>query len=137
MQVFEIKTNKSDYPYIVIADGFKKAVEILYDKGIYDSNIISVNYKENYKSDHILIEECLTSKSEIEKKVRRELQDAMPHWKSMINGIAGCVDRELYLVRTSRGHYFTSKCIGGFSGDSYYLELDSLEQLSGLPKDKQ
>ena len=73
MQVFEIKTNRSDYPYIVIADGFKKAIEMLYDKGIYDSNIISVRHLEDYKSDHILLEERLTAKADIEKEVRSEL----------------------------------------------------------------
>ena len=34
MQAFTIKTNKSDYPFLVIADGFKSAVEVLYQKGI-------------------------------------------------------------------------------------------------------
>ena len=28
MQAFTIKTNKSDYPFLVIADGFKSAVEV-------------------------------------------------------------------------------------------------------------
>lgn len=132
MQVFEIKTNRSDYPYIVIADGFKKAIEMLYDKGIYDSNIISVRQLEDYKSDHILLEERLTAKADIEKEVRSELAKTMPQWKRMLNGAAGGGDRDTYLIRSSRGHYFTSACIGG---DNYYLELESLEQLPGLPKE--
>ena len=132
MQVFEIKTNRSDYPYIVIADGFKKAIEMLYDKGIYDSNIISVRQLESYKSDHILLEERLTAKADIEKEVRSELAKTMPQWKRMPNGAAGGGDRDIYLIRSSRGHYFTSACIGG---DNYYLELESLEQLPGLPKE--
>ena len=132
MQVFEIKTNRSDYPYIVIADGFKKAIEMLYDKGIYDSNIISVRQLEDYKSDHILLEERLTAKADIEKEVRSELAKTMPQWKRMLNGAAGGGDRDIYLIRSSRGHYFTSACIGG---DNYYLELESLEQLPGLPKE--
>lgn len=132
MQVFEIKTNRSDYPYIVIADGFKKAIEMLYDKGIYDSNIISVRQLEDYKSDHILLEERLTAKADIEKEVRSELAKTMPQWKRMPNGAAGGGDRDIYLIRLSRGHYFTSACIGG---DNYYLELESLEQLPGLPKE--
>ena len=132
MQVFEIKTNRSDYPYIVIADGFKKAIEMLYDKGIYDSNIISVRQLEDYKSDHILLEERLTAKADIEKEVRSELAKTMPQWKRMLNGAAGGGDRDIYLIRSSKGHYFTSACIGG---DNYYLELESLEQLPGLPKE--
>lgn len=133
MQVFEIKTNRSDYPYIVIADGFKKAIEMLYDKGIYDSNIISVRQLENYKSDHILLEERLTAKADIEKEVRSELAKTMPQWKRMLNGAAGGGDRDIYLIRSSKGHYFTSACIGG---DNYYLELESLEQLPGIPKEE-
>lgn len=132
MQVFEIKTNRSDYPYIVIADGFKKAIEMLYDKGIYDSNIISVRQLEGYKSDHILLEERLTAKADIEKEVRSELAKTMPQWKRMPNGAAGGGERDIYLIRSSRGHYFTSACIGG---DNYYLELESLEQLPGIPKE--
>lgn len=132
MQVFEIKTNRSDYPYIVIADGFKKAIEMLYDKGIYDSNIISVRQLEDYKSDRILLEERLTAKADIEKEVRSELAKTMPQWKRMLNGAAGCGDRDIYLIRSSKGHYFTSACIGG---NNYYLELESLEQLPGLPKE--
>ena len=132
MQVFKIKTNRSDYPYIVIADGFKNAVELLYAKGIYDSNIIFVQQCEDYKSDHILIEEKLTAKAEIEKEVRHELQKTMPQWKRMLNGAAGGGDRDIYLIRSSKGYYFTSACIGG---DNYYLELESLEQLPGIPKE--
>lgn len=42
MQALTIKTNKSDYPFLVIADGFISAVEVLYQKGIYGTDIISV-----------------------------------------------------------------------------------------------
>ena len=132
MQVFEIMTTRSDYPYIVIADGFKEAIETLYDKGIYDYNIFSVRQLEDYKSDHILLEERLTAKADIEKEVRSELAKTMPQWKRMLNGAAGGGDRDIYLIRSSKGHYFTSACIGG---DNYYLELESLEQLPGLPKE--
>ena len=131
MQAFEIKTNKSDYPYLVIASGFKKAVEILYEKGIYDTNIISVQQLEPYKSDHILHEGELKTKDELKEQVRRELQEAMPKWMPEPDGAAGGADRDIYLIRTSKGHYFTSSCIGG---NSHYLVLDTLEQLPGLPK---
>ena len=132
MQAFEIKTNKSDYPYLVIASGFKKAVEILYEKGIYDTNIISVQQLEPYKSDHILHEGELKTKDELKEQVRRELQEAMPKWMPEPDGAAGGADRDIYLIRTSKGHYFTASCIGG---NNHYLVLDTLEQLPGLPKE--
>jgi len=132
MEAFEIKTNRSDYPFLVIADGFKKAVEMLYQKGIYDTDIINVQQLEPYKSDHILIEERLTAKDVLREEVRRELQKDMPRWMPEPNGAAGGTDRDLYLIRTSKGHYFTSKCIGG---NNHYLVLDTLEQLPGLPKE--
>ena len=132
MQAFTIKTNKSDYPYLVIASGFKKAVEILYEKGIYDTNIISVQQLEPYKSDHILHEGELKTKDELKEQVRRELQKNMPKWMPEPDGAAGGADRDIYLIRTSKGHYFTSSCIGG---NNHYLVLDTLEQLPGLPKE--
>ena len=131
MQAFTIKTNKSDYPFLVIADGFKRAVEVLYKKGIYDTNIISVQQLEAIKSDHILIEERLTDREVLRKEVRRELQEAMPKWMPEPAGAAGGGGRDIYLIRTSKGHYFTSSCIGG---NNHYLVLDTLEQLPGLPK---
>ena len=131
MQAFTIKTNKSDYPFLIIANGFKRAIEMLYQKGIYDTNIISVQQMESVKSDHILIEERLTNKEVLREKVRRELQEAMPKWMPEPAGAAGGADRDIYLIRTSKGHYFTSSCIGG---NNHYLVLDTLEQLPGLPK---
>ena len=131
MHAFTIKTNKSDYPFLVIADGFKSAVELLYQKGIYDTDIISVQQMEAVKSDHILIEEWLTDKQVLREEVRRELQKDMPRWLPEPNGAAGGTDRDIYLIRTSKGHYFTSSCIGG---NNHYLVLDTLEQLPGLPK---
>ena len=132
MQAFTIKTNKSDYPFLVIADGFKSAVEMLYQKGIYDTDIISVQQMEAVKSDHILIEDRLTNKDALREEVRRELQEAMPKWIPEPGGAAGGADRDIYLIRTSKGHYFTSSCIGG---NNHYLVLDTLEQLPGLPKE--
>ena len=132
MQAFEIKTNKSDYPFLIIANGFKRAIEMLYQKGIYDTDIISVQQMEAVKSDHILIEERMTSKEVLREEVRRELQEAMPKWMPEPAGAAGGADRDIYLIRTSKGHYFTSSCIGG---NNHYLVLDTLEQLPGLPKE--
>lgn len=133
MQAFEIKTNKSDYPFLIIANGFKRAIEMLYQKGIYDTDIVSVQQLEAYKSDHILIEERLTAKEVLREEVRRELQKDMPRWMPEPDGAAGGTDRDLYLIRTSKGYYFTSKCIGG---NNHYLVLDTLEQLPGLPKEE-
>ena len=132
VNAFEIKTNKSDYPFLVIASGFKKAVEILYKIGIYDTNIIRVQQLEPYKSDHILHEGELKTKEEFKEQVRRELQKDMPRWLPEPDGASGCSDRDLYLIRTSKGNYYTSSCIGG---NNYYLELDTLKQLPGLPKE--
>ena len=132
MQAFEIKTNKSDYPFLVIANGFKKAVEMLIqNKSMYDSDIINVRKLEAYKGDHVLIEERLTAKEVLREEVRRELQKDMPRWMPEPDGAAGGTDRDIYLIRTSKGNYFTSKCIGG---NNHYLVLDTLEQLPGLPK---
>ena len=132
MQAFTIKTNKSDYPFLVIADGFKSAVEVLYQKVIYDTDIISMQQMEAVKSDHILIEERLTNREVLREEVRRELQEAMPKWIPEPAGAAGGADRDIYLIRTAKGHYFTSSCIGG---NNHYLVLDTLEQLPGLPKE--
>lgn len=132
MQAFTIKTNKSDYPFLVIADGFKSAVEVLYQKGIYDTDIVSVQQMESVKSDHILIEERMTNKDALREEVRRELQEAMPKWMPEPAGAAGGADRDIYLIRTSKGYYFTSSCIGG---NNHYLVLDTLEQLPGLTKE--
>ena len=132
MQAFEIKTNRSDYPYIVIAKGFKNALDVLYQKGIYDTNILSVQQIEDYKSDHILHEMEIKTKAELKEEVRREIQKDLPRWMPEPNGAAGG-DRDAYLIRSSKGHYFTSSCIGG---DNHYLLLESLEQLPGLPKEE-
>ena len=131
MQAFTIKTNKSDYPFLVIADGFKSAVEVLHQQGIYDTDIVSVQQMEAVKSDHILIEERLTDKEVLREEVRRELQEAMPKWMPEPYGAAGGADRDIYLRRVAKGYYLTSSCIGGAG---HYLVLDTLEQLPGLPK---
>ena len=107
-------------------------MQALYQKGIYDTNIISVQQLEAVKSDHILIEERLTDREILREEVRRELQETMPKWMPEPNGAAGGTDRDIYLIRASKGHYFTSSCIGG---TNHYLVLDTLEQLPGLPKE--
>lgn len=135
MNAFEIKTSKSDYPFLVIASGFGKAVEMLNAHGVYDTDITSVSRLECYNSDHILIEERLTARDQLREEVRRELQRDMPRWMPVPDGAAGGGDRDLYLIRTSKGHYFTSKCIGG-GLHTHYLVLDTLEQLPGLPKEE-
>ena len=132
MMVFEIKTKKSDYPFLVLADSFTEAVEILQrEKNVWDGDIISVRYVDAYKGDHILVKELILAKDRLEEKVRRELEPTLPHWQKMPNGAAGGGDRDRYLIRSSRGHYFTSTCIGG---DGYYLNMDDLEQLPGIER---
>ena len=129
MMVFEIKTTKSDYPFMVIADGFMEAVGILQrERNVWDGDIISVQQLDAYKSDHILVRDLILAEERLEEKVRRELEPTLPHWRQMPNGAAGG-DREHYLIRSSKGHYFTASCIGG---PGYYLDMDDLEQLPGI-----
>ena len=129
MMVFEIKTTKSDYPFMVIADGFMEAVGILErERNVWDGDIISVQQLDAYKSDHILVRDLILAEERLEEKVRRELEPKLPHWRQMPNGAAGG-DRERYLIRSSKGHYFTASCIGG---NGYYLDMDDLEQLPGI-----
>lgn len=133
MLAFSIKTNKSDYPFLVIANGIKRAVEVMYKQGFYDSDIISVRQLEDAKDGNILIEDRLTAREALMEEVRRVLQNDMPRWKPTPNGAMGGGDRDIYLIRTSKGCYFTSKSVCGLAG--HYLELDTLEQLSGLPNE--
>ena len=134
MKAFEIETKKSDYPYLVIAGGFGEAVEMMHMKGVYDTDIISVRQLEAYRDSYILHEGELKTREDIKDEVRQELQKAMPRWMPEPDGIAGGGDRDLYLIRTAKGYYFTSSVLGGSSSD-YFLNLDSLEQLPGLPKE--
>lgn len=134
MRVFEIRTTKSDYPFLVVAEGFKQAVDILQrEKQVYDGDITNVQQLDAYKGSHILLEPELTAHDIVEQEVRRELAEKMPHWQRMPNGAAGGGDRECFLIRSSAGHYFTSACIGG---DGYYLNMDDLEQLPGITENE-
>lgn len=67
----------------------------------------------------------------IRHEVRSEIFGSLPHWQKEPDGAAGG-ERECYLIRTARGYYFTSKCIGG---PNHYLKLEDLEKLPGLPKE--
>lgn len=129
MKAFEITTTKSDYPFLVLAEGFMEAVGILQrQKNVWDGNIINVRLLDTYNSNQILVKDLIVAKESLEEKVRRELEPKLPRWKKMTNGAAGG-DREKYLIRSSRGYYFTSACIGG---QGYYLDMDELEQLPGI-----
>jgi len=81
MQAFTIKTSKSDYPFLVIANGLKKAIDALFQKGIYDTDIISVQNMESVTSNHIIIEEHLSqfeTKASTEGRWWPEDIDAIP-----------------------------------------------------------
>ena len=130
MKAFEIKTKKSDYPFLVLAEGFMEAVEILQrEKNVWDGDIITVQQLDAYKSDHILVKELILEEERLEEKVRQELAQKLPHWQKMPNGVAGGGHRHQYLIRSSRGNYFTAACVGG---DCYYLNMEDLEQLPGI-----
>lgn len=131
MMVFKIKTAKNDHPFLVLADGFMSAVGILQrEKNVYDGDIISVQQLDEYKSDHILVKDLILTEERLEEKVRRELAQKLPHWKKIPDGIAGG-DIHSFLIRSSKGHYFTSSTVGGI-GYCYYLNMDDLEQLPGI-----
>ena len=132
---FEIKTTKSDYPFLVLADGIIEAIEIAQrEKKMYDGNIISVQQLDAYNTGHILVKDLILAEERLEEKVHRELEAKMPRWKKRPNGAAGGDNfPPCFLVRSSKGHYFTSSTIGG---DGYYLDMDSLEQLPGIAKDE-
>lgn len=135
MRAFEITTTTSDYPFLVLAEGFMEAVGILQrQKNVWDGDIINVRLLDAYNSNQILVKDLIIAKESLEEKVRHELQEKMPKWKPEPNGIAGGNHgNDLYLIRSARGHYFTAPCVGGAN---YYLELESLEQLAGLPKNQ-
>ena len=78
-------------------------------------------------SDNILIEERIISREEIKKEVCSEVQNEMPHWNKMTNGAMGGGDRDCFLIRSSKGYYFTSHSVGP---NEVYLDLDELENLS-------
>ena len=110
-----------------------EAVGILQrQKDVWDGDIINVRLLDAYNSNHILVKDLIIAKELLEEKVRHELQEKMPKWKPEPNGISGSTHgKDLYLIRSARGYYFTAPCVGGAN---YYLELESLEQLAGLPK---
>ena len=129
MRAFEVTTTKSDYPFLVLAEGFMEAVGILQrQKSVWDDDIINVRLLDAYNSNQILVKDLIIAKESLEEKVRCELEPKLPHWQQMPNGAAGG-DRKRYLIRSSKGHYFTSACIGG---QGYYLDMDELEQLPGI-----
>ena len=68
----------------------------------------------------------------IEEKAKA-FDEALQKAKEWKSGVAGGSDRDTYLIRSSKGYYFTSSCCGG---DDYYLELDSLEQLPGINEEE-
>ena len=130
MEVFEINTTQSDYPFIVLAEGILSAIGVLQrEKNVWNGDIISVRRIDTSDSDHVLVEDLIYAEDRLEEKVRRELEPKLPHWQKMPDGAAGGGDRECFLIRSSKGNYFTSSCIGG---EGYYLNLDDLEQLPGI-----
>ena len=135
MRAFEITTTKSDYPFLVLAEGFMEAVGILQrQKNVWDGDIINVRLLDTYNSDQILVKDLIIAKESLEEEVRHELLEKMPKWKPEPTVASGSAHgNDLYLIRSARGYYFTSPCVGGAN---YYLELESLEQLAGLPKNQ-
>ena len=69
--------------------------------------------------------------ADIHREVRNEISENIPRWKYFGDGVAGGGERQRYLIRSARGYYYTSACVSG----CYYLEMEDLEQLPGLPKE--
>lgn len=67
--------------------------------------------------------------NDMEEEARCKNETTPVRWKYMEAGVAGNSDHDIYLIRSSKGHYFTSSCIGG---PNYYLELEELEKLPGI-----
>lgn len=63
------------------------------------------------------------------KKGREEAMKDMPRWYHLENGAGGGAEYPVFLVRSSKGNYFLSNCIGP---DTTYLNLFDLEKLPGL-----
>ena len=70
------------------------------------------------------------ARKQIEHDIRREILHEMPHWQRMAGAAGGC-DRDIYLIRSSEGHYFTSSSVGP---NDVYLKLTDLEKLPGIPR---
>lgn len=64
--------------------------------------------------------------------IRRDILHDMPHWQRSGGAMGGC-DRDIYLVRSSKGYYIPSSCVGP---NDVYLTLADLEKLPGVPRDK-
>lgn len=54
MKSFNVKTTESDFDILVIAEGYREAVERLKEDGIYDCDIISITAL-SYSDNHIKI----------------------------------------------------------------------------------
>lgn len=54
MKAFNVKTTESDFDILVIAEGYREAVERLKEDGIYDCDIISITAL-SYSGDLIKI----------------------------------------------------------------------------------
>ena len=134
MKAFEVKTNVCHQPVLVIASGLKEAVEMVHLQGIRDKDIISVQQLEAYRDENILHEGEIKRREELRDEVTADIQKTLPRWRRMGNGAMGGSDRDVFLIRTARGHYRTSSCVCG--SDVYYLELEALEQLPGLPNEE-
>lgn len=55
MKAFNVKTTESDYDILVIAEGYKEAIERLEEDRIYSCDIISITAL-SYYGDNIKIE---------------------------------------------------------------------------------
>lgn len=75
MRAFEITTTNSDYPFLVLAEGFMEAVGILQrQKNVWDGDIINVRLLDTHNSNQILVKDLIVAKESLEEKVNDTIQ---------------------------------------------------------------
>lgn len=90
----------------------------------------ALRYKqEAFERCWVVVAYAVDKINDLEEENCSKNETSTPRWKRMENGAAGNSDHDIYLIRSSKGHYFTSSCIGG---PNYYLELEDLEKLPGI-----
>lgn len=113
-----------------------------FEQALYDHNIagedficshdgIEIKHEVRRIASELLPLARKQLEADIRREVRNEISENIPHWKHFGAGAAGGGDHQCYLIRSARGYYYTSACIS----DCYYLEMEDLENLPGLPKE--
>lgn len=90
----------------------------------------AIRYKQQaYNRSWLEVASAIDKIKELEDDRHCEDDKPLPRWNRMENGAAGGGDHDVYLIRSSKGHYFTSSYI---SGQDYYIIMEELENLPGI-----